>query len=147
MTVPYRITFESTPDPAEIKVIRTGLSSFNQDITGDNSFAPIRLFVRDEAGAVVGGLLGGTYWGWLVVEILWLADVARHQGLGSQLLQRAKQIAVERGCHSAHLDTMSFQAPAFYEKHGYTVFRVLDDQPRGYKRYYLKKELGDQAAL
>jgi GNAT superfamily N-acetyltransferase len=140
----YSITLESTPDPAEREVVWAGLSVFNRQHAGDDSFAPITLLVRDPSGSVVGGLLGGTYWGWLVVEILWIAEAARHHGLGSQLLARAEQIAIERGCHSAHLDTMSFQAPNFYLQHGYSIFGVLEDLPRGHQRYFLKKDLSAQ---
>jgi GNAT superfamily N-acetyltransferase len=141
----YRITLESTPDPAEISLVRAGLSAFNQQHAGDDSFASITLLVRDPSGSVIGGLLGGTYWGWLVIEILWLAEAARHHGLGSQLLARAEQIAIERGCHAAHLDTMSFQAPDFYLQRGYSIFGVLEDLPRGHQRYFLKKDLSAQS--
>jgi GNAT superfamily N-acetyltransferase len=99
------------------------------------------LFVRDATGTVVGGLLGGTYWGCLYVGILWLADQVRQHGFGSRLLVEAERLAVERGCHAAHLDTMSFQALSFYEHHGYTIFGVLNDMPLGHQRYFLKKPL------
>ena len=141
MSEPYTIANEATPDPAAVAHIRASLSAYNQQHAPDDAFTPITLLVRDRGGALVGGLLGGTYWGWLVVEILWLADDVRHQGIGGRLLQMAEQIAIARGCHAAHLDTMSFQAPAFYERHGYTVFGVLDDMPHGHRRYFLKKEL------
>jgi GNAT superfamily N-acetyltransferase len=137
----YTITLETSPDPAEVSQVRAGLSAYNRTNASDDSFTPLVLMVRDPRGAVIGGLLGGTYWGWLVIEVLWLAEAARHRGLGSQLLERAEHIALERGCHAAHLDTMSFQAPDFYKKHGYTIFGVLDDLPRGHQRIFLKKEL------
>jgi GNAT superfamily N-acetyltransferase len=141
MSEPYTIAHEVTPDPSAVAHIRAGLSAYNRQQAGDDTFTPITLLVRDHNGAVVGGLLGGTYWGWLVVDILWLADDARHQGIGSQLLQQAEQIAIARGCHDAHLDTMSFQAPDFYEQHGYSIFGVLDDLPRRHRRYFLQKKL------
>jgi GNAT superfamily N-acetyltransferase len=141
MAETYTITFEISPDPAEVSQVRAGLSAYNRSNASDDSFTPLVLMVRDPQGAVIGGLLGGTYWGWLVIEVLWLAETARHRGLGSQLLERAEHIALERGCHAAHLDTMSFQAPDFYKKHGYTIFGMLDDLPRGYQRIFLKKEL------
>ena len=31
--------------------------------------------------------------------------------------------------------------PAFYLKHGYEIFGILEDCPKGHKRYYLKKSL------
>jgi hypothetical protein len=37
-------------------------------------------------------------------------------------MDRAEVHARERGCHSAWLDTFSFQARGFYEKLGYDEF-------------------------
>jgi GNAT superfamily N-acetyltransferase len=141
MVETYHIALETTPDQANINLIRSGLSTYNISHASDDAFTPLILLVRNQGEEVIGGLLGGTYWGWLVVEVLWIAESDRNQGLGSRLLERAEQIALGRGCHSAHLDTMSFQAPTFYQRHGYTVFGVLDDLPRGHQRIYLKKEL------
>ncbi len=136
-----QFTVVTNPSPDEVTSIRAGLYSYNRIKAGEDGFAPVTLVLRDENGVVVGGLLGATYWCWLVVEILWIAEAARHQGLGSQLLCQAERIAIERGCHSAHLDTMSFQAPGFYEKHGYRIFGVIDDLPMGHKRIYFTKRL------
>ncbi len=135
------ITLEENPDPAEIAAIRGGLSAFNRAAASDDTFTPLTLVVRAPDGKVAGGLIGGTYWGWLYVEDLWLSEEYRGQDLGSQLLARAEQAARERGCHGAHLDTMDFQAPGFYEKQGYTVWGVLENIPRGHKRIFYKKDL------
>ena len=40
-----------------------------------------------------------------------------------------------------HLDTCDFQSKDFYLKQGYEIFGVLDNCPKGHKRYYLKKML------
>jgi hypothetical protein len=50
--------------------------------------------------------------------------------------------AILRGCHSAFLDTFSYQARPFYEKLGYEVFGTLNDYPRGHQRFYMQKRLG-----
>ncbi len=141
MAESYRISLEPAPDQADVDLIRSGLSAYNRSHASDDAFTPLTLMVRDRDGAIAGGLLGGTYWGWLVVEVLWVSEAARNQGLGSRLLERAERMAIERGCHAAHLDTMSFQAPTFYQQRGYTVFGVLDDLPRGHQRIFLKKDL------
>jgi hypothetical protein len=44
-------------------------------------------------------------------------------------MDRAEIRARERGCHSAWLDTFSFQARGFYEKLGYEEFGRLDCPP------------------
>ena len=40
-----------------------------------------------------------------------------------------------------HLDTMSWQAPEFYKKHGYEVIGILPDIPSGNQKYLLMKSL------
>ena len=60
--------------------------------------------------------------------------------VGTTLMREAERVAVERGCHSAFLDTFSFQAPGFYQKLGYEIFATLDYPPR-HKRHFLKRRL------
>lgn len=135
------ISMEENPNPDDIKTVRDGLSRFNFPHTGDDSYTPISIFLRDENGVVTGGLLGGTYWGWLHIDILWLDDSLRGQGYGSKLLALAEDEGRKRGCKNAHLDTMSFQALGFYQNHGYTVWGTLEGIPEGHDRIYLRKAL------
>lgn len=139
----YNVTFEESPSAADMDAIRTGLDRFNETHVGPTDWQPFAVFVRDASNTIVGGLVGGTYWGWLYVELFWLSDDVRHQGYGNRLLAMAEQEAITRGCSYAHIDTMSFQALPFYERHGYTVFGVLDDMPAGSgeRRFWLKKTL------
>ena len=90
---------------------------------------------------MIGGILGGTYWGWMYVDILWVHESHRKQGIGSKLLQAAETEAIRRGCHHVHLDTMSWHAPEFYKKHGYEVIGILHDIPKGNQKYLLMKAL------
>ncbi len=103
--------------------------------------APLSVTLKNDAGLTVGGLVGSTNWGWLHVELLAVDGSMRGRDYGSQLLIRAEQIALKRGCRYAFLDTFSFQARGFYEKHGYEVYGVLDDFPAGACRFFLKKDL------
>jgi hypothetical protein len=45
----------------------------------------------------------------------------------------------ERGCHSAWLDTFSFQAPEFYPKFGYREFGRLDYPPDQQRIFFQKR--------
>lgn len=148
MDADYTVTIEQTPDPADAQFVRAQLTAFNLAWTPDDQFQPLLILVRDAGGRIVAGLVGGTYWGWLYTEILWVAEDLRGKGYGQSLLAAAESEAVRRGCRSAHLDTMDFQALRFYEKQGYSVFAELEDIPAGsgHRRYSLKKRLvPDQA--
>jgi GNAT superfamily N-acetyltransferase len=139
----YQITFEESPSATDMDTIHKGLDQFNQTHVRRADWQPFAVFVRDANDCIVGGLVGGAYWGWLYIKLFWLSEQVRHQGYGSRLLAMAEQEAIKRGCSYAHLDTMSFQALPFYERHGYTVFGVLDDMPAGSgeRRFWLKKTL------
>ncbi len=141
MTTDVTITYDAAPQPADVATVRAGLSAYNRQHAPDDAFTSLTLVVRDAAGTIVGGLLGGTIWHWLYVDILWLSDAIRGQGYGSRLLAEAERIAQERGCMAAQLDTMSWQAVGFYERHGYSVFGVLDNFPPGHRKYFLHKPL------
>jgi GNAT superfamily N-acetyltransferase len=65
----------------------------------------------------------------------------RGGGHGARLLAAAEAYALERGCGGAFLDTFSFQARPFYERHGYEVFATLPDFPPGHDRFFLRKRM------
>ena len=77
----------------------------------------------------------------MYVDILWVHENYRGNGIGTKLLNEAENEARKRGCHHVHLDTMSWQAPDFYKKHGYQPIGILDDIPKGNKKYLLQKAL------
>ena len=129
------------PTENEIQFVRAALNRFNWDAVGEDGHAPLNIVTHDEDGNVIGGILGGTYWGWLYVDILWVRENHRRKGIGSRLLAEAEEEAVRRGCHHAHLDTMSWQAPEFYQRHGYELIGILPDIPTGYQKYLLMKSL------
>ena len=136
-----QISLESEVHNPAVRAVLDGLVKFNTAVIGYDDYTPLNLIVRDAAGTVTGGLIADTYWGWMAINILWLRDDLRGQGLGSRLLKMAEDEAMRRGCKNAHLDTLSFQALGFYRKFGYTVFGQIDGLPPGHTRYYLRKTL------
>ena len=129
------------PSKEEIEFVREALTQFNRERVGDDGHTPLNLTEHDGAGNIIGGLLGGTYWDWMYVDILWVKEEYRKMGIGSKLLAEAEREAARRGCHHVHLDTMSWQAPEFYKKHGYELIGILPDIPSGNQKYLLMKEL------
>lgn len=92
-------------------------------------------------GAMIGGLYGELYYGWLHVRYLAVPPGLRGQGLGSRLLGMAEAHARERGCAGLWLDTFSFQAPAFYRRHGFLQFGEIGGYPPGHRRCFFEKRL------
>ena len=129
------------PTENEIKYIQESLKRFNDERVGEDGHTSLNIVEYDENGDIIGGILGGTYWGWMYVDILWVHESHRYQGIGSKLLRKAEKEAIRRGCHHVHLDTMSWQAPEFYKKHGYEVIGILPDIPSGNQKYLLMKTL------
>jgi ribosomal protein S18 acetylase RimI-like enzyme len=129
------------PSKNEINYIREALKHFNDAQVGSDNHTPINIVEYDKEGNVIGGIIGGTYWGWMHIDVLWVHEDFRKKGIGSKLLVEAENEAIRRGCHHVHLDTMSWQAPEFYLNHGYKVIGILPDIPDGNKKYMLQKSL------
>lgn len=129
------------PSESEIEFVNNAIARFNDAKVGPDNHELLNIVEYDDSGNVIGGILGGTYWGWMHVDILWVDEKFRKRGIGSKLLQAAEDEARRRGAHSVHVDTMSWQAPDFYKKHGYKIISELNDIPKGNKKYHLIKQL------
>lgn len=136
----FRLSVEDRPSPAERGRIERELGRYNSGYFDRPNWQRLAVFLRDERDEVGAGLTAHTYAGWMFVENFWVREDLRRRGLGRKMMAQAEQRARERGCHSAWLDTWSFQAPDFYRKLGYSVFGTLD-YPPDFKRFFLQKRL------
>ncbi len=121
--------------------VKESLNAFNFAATGVSAYYPVNYYLRSSRDELMGGLTGMIWGGWLHVSMLWIDELARGKGYATRLMDHAEAYARERNCHSATLDTHSFQARPFYEKRGYEVFGTLDDYPNGHKKFFLRKKL------
>jgi ribosomal protein S18 acetylase RimI-like enzyme len=135
-----RLTIEDEPAHADLKLIDAALDAMNRPFFAGTALSRVGFFLRDGDDRIVGGLDAVLEGGWLFVYNLWIDETWRRRGIGHRLIAEAERVAVERGCHSAWLDTFSFQAPDFYQKLGYTIFATLD-YPPDHKRYFLRRKL------
>jgi GNAT superfamily N-acetyltransferase len=136
-----RVSLEVNPAAADIDTITLGLRAFNEAHVGPTERVSLAAFVRDADGRVRGGATASIKYGWVHVDMLWLADPLRGRGLGTAVMDAVENDARRRGCLGAHLETTDYQALPFYEKRGYHVFGVLEGYPVGSRSYYLRKEL------
>jgi GNAT superfamily N-acetyltransferase len=86
----------------------------------------IRLNARDSEGQVVGGLRAIVAMYWLRIEVLWVRDDVRGNGIGSQLLMEAERMSRDLGAKGSALETFEWQAPRFYARHGYEEVARMD---------------------
>jgi GNAT superfamily N-acetyltransferase len=112
----------------ELETVDGGIDRFNRSVPALRDVRPLSVFARDEGGVVRGGAVGRTWGQCCELQQLWVEDMHRGQGVGSDLVKRFENEAARRGCTLVYLDTFTFQAPAFYEKLGYRVAL----QTRGY---------------
>ncbi|QGY28836.1 GNAT family N-acetyltransferase [Pantoea cypripedii] len=125
----------------DLDEVRLGLNAFNSRFINIDELKAIGVFVTDADGKKLAGLTGSTSGNWLRIDMLWVSDTLRGQGVGSKLILAAEEEARARGCCYAQVDTASFQALPFYEKLGYTLRFSLDNYPRHHQRHYLSKTL------
>ena len=142
MDLPPGVTFaiEDAPASSDAEALAWGLEAFN-DLAwpGHQPWQTLGVFLRRE-GKVVGGLAGELHAGWMFIKYFFLEEALRRHGIGHAVIAAAEARALERGCHSAWVDTFSFQAPEFYRKQGYAEFGRLPYPPVG-ERIFLQKRL------
>lgn len=136
-----QLTITDNVTSQDLDEVRLGLTAFNSKFINVDEIKSIGVFIRDEQGRKLAGLTGSTAGNWLRIDMLWVGDALRGQGVGSRLIQAAEQEARQRGCRYAQVDTASFQARPFYEKLGYSLRFSLDHYPHHHQRHYLTKIL------
>ena len=136
-------TLQREMDTAETKeAVLLGLSDHNAARAGPRKSCPLAISLRDEAGAIVGGLIGELKWQWLHVDLLWIDDAHRGAGHGEALMAMAEQEARDAGARGVYLSTMSLQAPGFYPRLGYHECGRMENYPVvGHRIHHFTKAL------
>jgi SAM-dependent methyltransferase len=135
---------EDRPDPRDIVRLEDRINEFNFARTGFHDGRELAILERDAGGDLVAGLYGWTWGASCEVRFLWVRQDHRKRGLGTRLLQAAEAEAARRGAGQIVLSTHGFQAPHFYRRLGYEVTGVVDDHPRGWRQYWMRKALTTQ---
>ncbi|MGV8938920.1 MAG: GNAT family N-acetyltransferase [Allorhizobium sp.] len=117
---------ETVPTDDE-KAILDALKAYNNTLLGPTDRRGLFIPLKDADGRTDGGLVGYTGRGWLYVEMLFVPERLRGQGLAGRLLQTAEDEAKGRGCTGAYVDTINPKARSTYERQGYAVFGTLDN--------------------
>ena len=120
------------------------LTAFNLRASGIPDQREFTVRVEDEAGELVAGLSGWSWGTCAGIALVWVRDDARRQGWGARLLAAAEDVARERGCEQVVVASFTFQAPAFYQRHGYVETGRIEGLPvTGAADVQLRKSLRD----
>lgn len=136
-----KIQYEENPDSKDIHVLMQGLIDYARIKKGHKPMEPFAFFVRDENGKIVAGCNGNIGYDWIYVDQLWVAESLRDQGYGTKLMKAAEELGKQKGCVSAAVNTMDWEAPEFYKKLGYRVEFERHGLAMNSVFYYLRKEL------
>lgn len=136
------VVITHAPAAEVVSQISGDLDLFNIAMTDIADRTPLGVLAVDVAtGQVRGGISGRTSLGMLFIDIFFLPADLRGSGLGTRLLAAAEAEGRRRGCKSAVLYTLSFQAPGFYVRNGWTIFGEVPCDPPGTRRIFLSKDL------
>ena len=116
-------------DSEKAKEIVNLIRSYNRINREPSKSESLNIYIEDDCGNLIAGMVAETFGYWLEIEYLYVRDDVRRQGLGSRILKYS------------FVNTFHFQAPEFYEKHGYKEVFALKEYPYTGKRYYYTKEL------
>ena len=132
---------EIAPKAEDVRLLEDRIYEFNAEATGTSDGKLLAVFLRDDTGAVVGGIYGWTWGATCCVRYLYVPAHLRHQGHGSRLMRMVEAEATARECRQIVLDTHDFQAPDFYRRFGFEVVGRVNDYPRGHQSLTMVKRL------
>ena len=137
------IEFADASDRGAYVALRDQIDAFNDSHTGmGEPDRKLGILVRDPAtGAAQGGVLGLSYYRWLMLDIVFLPETMRGAGLGRRLVQAAEAEAARRNCVGVWLLSYSFQAPGLYRRLGYQEIGALVF-PGGFEAVFFQKRAG-----
>jgi ribosomal protein S18 acetylase RimI-like enzyme len=135
-------TTTSGPDRALEEQLSKGLDVYNEAASGMPDQGEFSVKVEDEEGGLVAGLTGWSWGTCAGISMVWVRPDARHSGWGGRLLAAAEDVARTRSCDRIFVSSFTFQAPGFYERHGYAeCARIVDYPLDGSADVYLRKDL------
>ena len=120
-----RLEIVDAPDQDDVAVLTNGLAEFNQGFVPSRKPEPLGVFLRDERGAIVGGIEAFCRWRTGYINRVWVAPSFRGAGAGRRLMNAFESEVVARGIAMIWVETMDWQAQGFYQKHGYREFARL----------------------
>ncbi|MHA6299412.1 GNAT family N-acetyltransferase [Devosia sp. CAU 1758] len=139
MTTGPNIEFVEEPSGEQVEAVLAILSEAAEGQRPGGDYRDYGFMLRDDSGAIVGGMTGYVLYDWMFVQFLSVAEQLRGQGLGEKLIDAGTQWGRKQGLRGMWLDTFAFQSPDFYRKLGFSQFGAIEDHPTGSRRIFFQK--------
>lgn len=139
MEVELKVEVINEEDSAVFDELVAGVRAHKHENMGPEETLPLSVVARDESGKLIGGVSGRTIYKNFLISVVWVDKQTRGTGLGRQLMELAEAEARKQGCLVAQLDTLSYQAPVFYQKLGFEIVGTVPEFPGSPARYFMLK--------
>jgi ribosomal protein S18 acetylase RimI-like enzyme len=132
------INIDVSPSEEEEKFIRDQLHQFNVNQIGKDEQYAVFAYNNND---IIGGVLVNTEKSSIFIDILWVDETLRGQGIGSKLLIAAEKEGINRNIQYSTTDTFDFQAVDFYIKNGYSEIGRIAAYIEGHDKVFFRKKL------
>jgi ribosomal protein S18 acetylase RimI-like enzyme len=122
------------------RAVLRGLKAYTRKTIGHTNYKPLTFSLRCN-GAICGGIVGHVWGNTLFVAFLWVDESLRGRDHGATLIRTIENEARKHGATRVYLDTLTYQAPAFYKKLGFSEFGRIDSFVNGHDRIWLTRPL------
>ena len=124
----------------EARILHRALTRFNEaNIPSEHDEIIISKKLVDEEGRLIAGISGmAGDWNACSIDVLWVEEAYRKQGLGSYLLREVEEEAKKYGTYIMLSEAGDWNE-GFFQKNGYTIRGTLENYPQGHKCYELEK--------
>ncbi len=135
--------FEISPgneDDAEF--IIKGLDEYNtsQAARKHKKYIPLEKKLLDADGNLIAAIFAGVgRWNSFEIDMIWVDEPYRNQGIGSELLAETEREAKEHGAYFALAEGLLDWQTGFFKKNGYMTVGTLNDCPKGHCMHVLEK--------
>lgn len=131
----------SEGDEKDAVIIRQGLKDYDTSQAGrSNEQIPLNKKALDENGNMIAAIFAGVgRWNHFYIDMVWVEEPYRNQGIGSELLAETEREAKERGAYFAQTELATDWNVEFFKKNGYTAVGAWEDVPKGHVTYILEK--------
>lgn len=137
MSSAIEYSFETSPTEKDDAIIRDGINDFNNALHND-PVSHHSIFAKLN-GEIIGGALIYQHIDAIYIDSLWVNEKCRHLGVGSTLLKKAEQNALEKGILKQVICTFHKHNTLYYKKRGFELIATVPKYIHGMDKYYLRK--------